>query len=208
MTRWCIPSIPFVVIPSDSEESIMDASLRCASFSMTAAFVIASTLLSFRAIARKPVWMLHCVQHDKVVLFQAFPLLSFRAIARKPVWMLHFANASFSMTRWCIPSIPFVVIPSDSEESIMDASLRCASFSMTRWCIPSIPFVVIPSDSEESIMDASLRCAVQHDKVVLFQAFPLLSFRAIARKPVWMLHCVQHDKVVHSKHSLCCHSER
>jgi len=149
---------------------------------MTAAFVIASTLLSFRAIARKPVWMLHfanasfsmtrwcyskhslcchserkrgnqygCfttlrfVQHDKVVSFQAFPLLSFRAQARKPVWMLHFANASFSMTRWCIPSIPFVVIPSDSEETSMDASLRCA---------------------------------------------------------------VQHDKVVHSKHSLCCHSER
>jgi hypothetical protein len=65
------------------------------------------------------------VQHDKVVSFQAFPLLSFRAIARKPVWMLHYA-ALFSMTRWCIPSIPFVVIPSDSEETSMDASLRCA----------------------------------------------------------------------------------
>ena len=36
---------------------------------------------------------LRFVQHDRV--------MSFRAIARNPLWMLHYAYASFSMTRQC-----------------------------------------------------------------------------------------------------------
>jgi uncharacterized membrane protein len=152
-----------------------------ASFSMTAAFVIASTLLSFRAIARKPVWMLHFANASfsmTAAFVIASTLLSFRAIARKPVWMLHFANASFSMTAAFVIASTLLSFRAIARKPVWMLHFANASFSMTRWCIPSIPFVVIPSASEESIMDASLRCAVQH------------------------------DKVVHSKHSLCCHSER
>jgi hypothetical protein len=57
-----------------------------------------------------------------VVLFQAFPLLSFRAIARKPVWMLHCVQHDSGVCH----CEHFFVIPSDSEETSMDASLRSA----------------------------------------------------------------------------------
>jgi len=65
-------------------------------------------------------------------------LLSFRTHARNPVWMLHFAYAPFSMTSVVSFRALFFVIPSESEESSMDASLRLRSVQHDkRGVIPS-----------------------------------------------------------------------
>ncbi len=76
-----------------------------------------------------------------------------------PVWMLHCAYAPFSMTSVVSFRALFFVIPSESEESSMDASLRLRSVQHDKVVSFRALFFVIPSESEESSMDASLRSA-------------------------------------------------
>jgi hypothetical protein len=96
--------------------------------------------------------------------------------------------ASLSMTSALSFRALFFVIPSESEESSMDASLRLRSVQHDkRSVIPSALFLsfralffVIPSESEESSMDASLRLrSVQHDKCGVIPNALFLSFRAL-----------------------------
>jgi hypothetical protein len=111
-----------------SKKSIMDASLRFASFSMTA-------------------WN-HSVQSKKSIMDASLPFTSFSMTvwnhsvqSKKSIIDASLPFTSFSMTAWN-HSV-------QSKKSIMDASLRFASFSMTAWN-HSV-------QSKKSIMDASLR---------------------------------------------------
>ena len=93
----------------------------------------------------------------------------------------------------------FFVIPSESEESSMDASLRLRSVQHDKCgVIPSalflsfqVLFFVIPSACEESSMDASLRLrSVQHDKRgVIPSAFFVIPSESEESSAMWMLHC-------------------
>ena len=96
--------------------------------------------------------------------------------------LFHIPEHRCAVHFFVIPSA-FFVIPSESEESSMDASLRYASFSMTSAVSFQVLFLsfralffVIPSESEESSMDASLRSAWQKRQCHSERSF--LSFRA------------------------------
>ena len=92
--------------------------------------------------------------------------------------------ASLSMTSVVSFRALFFVIPSESEESSMDASLRLRFAQHDkRGVIPSALFCH-SERSEESSMDASLRLrSVQHDKVVSFRTLFFVIPSAV-RNPV------------------------
>jgi hypothetical protein len=133
----CHSERSFFVIPSESEESSMDASLR-----------------------------LRSVQHDKRGVIPSALFLSFRARARNPV---RGCFASPSMTSAVSFRTLFFVIPSESEESSMDASLRLRSVQHDkRGVIPSALFCHSERERGIPCMDASLRPAPQGSHVEYF----------------------------------------
>jgi hypothetical protein len=79
-------------------DKLADASLRNASFSMT------------------NWWMLRFVQHDRLMSFRTLSFVIPSACEESSTWMLRFAQHDKTED----------VIPSVSEESSMDASLRSA----------------------------------------------------------------------------------
>ena len=164
----------------------MDASLRCASFSMTCC-VIPNTLFCHSERQRGiHLWMLHFVQHDRLMSFRTLSFVIPSVSEESSTWMLRFAQhdrsgkcgcfASFSMTDRCHSEHSLLSFRTPVRNPLMDASLRCAPFSMTCCVIPNafslsfqmffsllfrVLFSVIPSASEESSAMWMLRFA-QH----------------------------------------------
>jgi hypothetical protein len=111
-------------------------------------------------------WMLHFVQHDRLMSFRTLSFVIPSVSEESSTWMLHFVQHDRPMS---FRTLSFV-IPSVSEESSTwmlrfaqhDRSGKCgcfASFSMTDRCHSEHSLLSFRTPVRNPLMDASLRCA-------------------------------------------------